>query len=408
MNRRRAGKKNMIILSGNSNRELASKIATRLQIDISPSKTVSFANGETNVDIEKSVRGADAYIIQTVSHNVNDALMEMMLMAYACKSACAKSVIGVLPYLPYSKQCRMRKRGSIVMKLIAQSLSKAGFDHILTLDLHQKEIQGYFDCPVENLRASPYLIQRLLDLDVGLPCQFEGQMRHMPNACVVARTPAYAKRAQSFAERLRVDIAVIHGKNFHEEDDREIDGRGSPPPEIGSLENTYEEEETLDEKSYDRRSRTRTISGAASRRTRTESMNLVVNDYVDSPIASEKVKPNMYVVGDVCGKTCLIVEDILDEPEGFIKCAELLKENGAKMVIVIATHAVLGQAENDEALQKINNSKIDRIIVSNSIPMNESGKITVVDMSLLLSEAMRRIHHGESMSFMFAGVDRHD
>lgn len=137
-------------------------------------------------------------------------------------------------------------------------------------------------------------------------------------------------------------------------------------------------------------------------------MNLVVNDYVDSPIASEKVKPNMYVVGDVFGKTCLIVEDILDEPEGFIKCAELLKENGAKMVIVIATHAVLGQAENDEALRKINNSKIDRIIVSNSIPMEESGKITVVDMSLLLSEAMRRIHHGESMSFMFAGVDRHD
>merc|ERR1712110_100381 len=137
-------------------------------------------------------------------------------MAYACRSASAHTVIGVLPYMPYSKQCKMRKRGSIVAKLMAQSLSKAGFDHIITLDLHQKEVQGYFDCPVENLRASPFLIREL-------------HQRVSGDLVVIARNPGVAKRAQSFAERLRVKLAVIHGEGFYNDEDMD-DGRSSPPP----------------------------------------------------------------------------------------------------------------------------------------------------------------------------------
>jgi phosphoribosylpyrophosphate synthetase len=103
------------------------------------------------------VRGRDVYIVQSVGDNVNDALFELQLMAYACKTAAAHSIIGVIPYLPYSRQCKMRKRGSIVAKLMAQNLSKSGFCHIITLDLHQKEIQGFFECPVDNLRKINYL-----------------------------------------------------------------------------------------------------------------------------------------------------------------------------------------------------------------------------------------------------------
>jgi phosphoribosylpyrophosphate synthetase len=91
--------------------------------------------------------------------DVNNNIMELLIMAYACKTSSAKSIVGVIPYLPYSKQCKMRKRGSIVSKLLAQMMCKSGLTHIITMDLHQKEIQGFFDCPVDNLRASPFLLQ---------------------------------------------------------------------------------------------------------------------------------------------------------------------------------------------------------------------------------------------------------
>lgn len=93
------------------------------------------------------------------SRDVNNNIMELLIMAYACKTSSAKSIVGVIPYLPYSKQCKMRKRGSIVTKLLAQMMCKSGLTHIITMDLHQKEIQGFFDCPVDNLRASPFLLQ---------------------------------------------------------------------------------------------------------------------------------------------------------------------------------------------------------------------------------------------------------
>lgn len=99
------------------------------------------------------------YICFLVLRDVNNNIMELLIMAYACKTSSAKSIVGVIPYLPYSKQCKMRKRGSIVTKLLAQMMVKSGLTHIITMDLHQKEIQGFFDCPVDNLRASPFLLQ---------------------------------------------------------------------------------------------------------------------------------------------------------------------------------------------------------------------------------------------------------
>jgi ribose-phosphate pyrophosphokinase len=136
-------------------------------------------NRETVVEIGDSVRGKDIFIIQTGAkyaivplnsvrvllflmknyRDVNNYIMELLMMAYACKTASAKSIVGVIPYLPYSKQCKMRKRGCIVSKLLAKMMCIAGLTHVITMDLHQKEIQGFFDCPVDNLRASPFLLQ---------------------------------------------------------------------------------------------------------------------------------------------------------------------------------------------------------------------------------------------------------
>ena len=111
------------------------------------------------VEVRESVRGKDIYIIQTGSKEVNDSIMELLIMCYACKTSSCRRVIGVIPYLPYSSQTKMRRRSNISMKLIANMLTKAGFDHIITLDLHSKESIGFFDCAIDNLRASPFLIQ---------------------------------------------------------------------------------------------------------------------------------------------------------------------------------------------------------------------------------------------------------
>src|SRR5699024_817545 len=141
------------------------------------------ANQETLITIPDSVRSRDVYIVQTATHtNVNDALMEMLLMGYTCKTSAAKNIVGILPYMPYGKQSKPRKRGAIPSRLIAKLIGKAGFTHIVTVDLHHKEVsggwvkiagsdskatlfppqtQGFFDMPVENLRASPFLISHI-------------------------------------------------------------------------------------------------------------------------------------------------------------------------------------------------------------------------------------------------------
>ncbi|XP_075438095.1 phosphoribosyl pyrophosphate synthase-associated protein 2-like isoform X11 [Ascaphus truei] len=143
--------------------------------------------------------------------------MELLIMVYACRTSCAKTISGVIPYFPYSKQCKMRKRGSIVSKLLASMMCKAGLTHFITMDLHQKEIQGFFNIPVDNLRASPFLLQYIQE-----------EIHDYRNAVIVAKSPSSAKRAQSFAERLRLGIAVIHGEAQDAESDL-VDGRHSPP-----------------------------------------------------------------------------------------------------------------------------------------------------------------------------------
>ncbi|KPJ08223.1 Phosphoribosyl pyrophosphate synthase-associated protein 2 [Papilio machaon] len=342
----------IVILSGNSHPELADLIADRLGVRKGGCSVYHKTNRETMVEIADSIRGKNIYIVQTGTKDVNNNIMELLIMAYACKTSSARSIVGVIPYLPYSKQCKMRKRGCIVTKLLAQMMCKSGLTHIITMDLHQKEIQGFYDCPVDNLRASPFLLQYIQE---SIP--------DYRNSVIVARNPGSAKKATSYAERLRLGIAVIHGEQKEAESD-EVDGRYSPPC-IPSVD----------------RSRTMDVS-------------------VGVPVHPAKEKPPINVVGDVGGRIAIMVS--------FVAAAEVLKECGAYKIYVLATHGLL----SSDAPRLIEDSPIDEVVVTNTVPHElqkmQCNKIKTIDISVLLSEAIRRIHNKESMSYLFKNVTLED
>ncbi|XP_038569720.1 phosphoribosyl pyrophosphate synthase-associated protein 1-like isoform X3 [Micropterus salmoides] len=340
--------------------ELAKKITERLGVELGKSVVCQESNtggwgwlfSETRVDVKESVRGQDIFIIQTIPRDVNTAIMELLVMAYALKTSCAKNIIGVIPYFPYSKQCKMRKRGSIVCKLLASMLAKAGLTHIITMDLHQKEIQGFFNFPVDNLRASPFLIQYIRE-----------EIPDYRNAIIVAKTPSAAKRAQSYAERLRLGLAVMHGEAHQSESDM-VDGRQSPPL-------------------------SRTTTGHTG---------------LELPLMMAKEKPPITVVGDVGGRIAIIVDDMIDDVEEFVAAAEILKERGAYKIYIMATHGLLSA----DAPRLIEESAIDEVVVTNTVPHEvqklQCPKIKTVDVSMILAEAIRRIHNGESMAYLFRNI----
>ena len=353
----------MILLAGNSHPDLADAVARHLDRHLGNSSIYHKTNRETMVEINESVRGKEVYLIQTGSKDVNDSLMELLIMCYACKTASCKKVIGVIPYLPYSKQTKMRRRGNISLKLVAQMLTKAGFDHIITLDLHSKESIGFFHCGIDNLRASPFLIQYIQDC-----------IPDYRNSVIVARNPRSARRATSYAERLRLAIAVIHGEAKDDEEE-ELDGRASPPPIADNIE---------------------------PRIRRMTAVGVVL------PQLTAKEKPPMNVVGDVGGRIAIMIDDILDDVKTIVDASLVLKERGAYKIYVLATHGILSA----DAPGLIEDSPIDEVVVTNTVPHDmqklQCHKIKTVDVSILLAEAIRRIHNKESMSHLFRNVTLED
>jgi len=321
------------------------------------------SNRETKVNIKESVRGKDVYILQTAASNVNDIIIELLIMAYACRTSNCKNIIGVLPCLPYSQQTKMKRRGNISLKLIAEMCVNAGFNHIITVDLHSKESQGFFSCRMDNLRASPFFLQYIMD---SIP--------NYQNTVIVAKSPISARRATSLADRLRVGIAVLHGECKDDERDDD-DGRASPPPN--------------EDPQVPMQSRIYSIGNPL-------------------PPLTAKEKPPIYVVGDVCGKIAVVVDDILDDVKTMVSAARVLKESGATKVYVMATHGVL----SNDAPEHVEASEIDEVIVTNTVPLDNqklvTRKINTVDISILIAEAIRRIHNKESMSHLFRNVTGED
>ncbi|KRG02242.1 uncharacterized protein Dmoj_GI10642, isoform F [Drosophila mojavensis] len=358
----------IVIINGNSHPDLANMVAERMGLKNGGCSVFHKSNRETIVEISDSVRGKDIYIIQTGTKDANNNIMELLIMAYACKTSSARSIVGVIPYLPYSKQCKMRKRGCIVSKLLAKMMCTSGLTHIITMDLHQKEIQGFFDIPVDNLRASPFLLQYIQE---SIP--------DYRNSVIVARNPGVAKKANSYAERLRLGLAVIHGEQKEAESD-EVDGRYSPPPTRNSTPQ----------------------HAPSSSRQRTTSVSVGVPEH---PV---KVKPPLTIVGDVNGRIAIMVDDLIDDVQAFVAAAEMLKENGACRIYVLATHGLL----SSDAPRLLEESVIDEIVVTNTIPHEiqklQCNKIKTIDISILIAEAIRRIHNKESMSYLFRNVTLED
>ncbi|KAK7939682.1 hypothetical protein WMY93_003008 [Mugilogobius chulae] len=357
--------------------ELAKKITERLGVELGKSVVFQESNRETRVDVKESVRGQTIFIIQTIPRDVNTAIMELLVMAYALKTSCAKNIIGVIPYFPYSKQCKMRKRGLLCPNWLT---------HIITMDLHQKEIQGFFSFPVDNLRASPFLIQYIQE-----------EIPDYRNAIIVAKSPAAAKRAQSYAERLRLGLAVIHGEAQCSESDM-ADGRHSPPCVRNTTGHTGLELPSGKQQAP--------FPG------------------IELPMMMAKEKPPITVVGDVGGRIAIIVDDIIDDVGDFVAAAEILKERGAYKIYIMATHGLLSA----DAPRLIEESAIDEVrgsgsfeqlvrlhcvgVVTNTVPHEvqklQCPKIKTVDVSMILAEAIRRIHNGESMAYLFRNITTDD
>jgi len=305
------------IFSGNANAHLAQAITERLGISLGRAEVTTFSDGEISVNIDETVRGVDVFIIQPTCPPVNENLMEMLIMMDAFKRASAGRITAVLPYYGYARQDRKAKaRDPITAKLVADILTAAGADRVLTMDLHASQIQGYFDIPVDHLLGVPIL-------------------------------------AKYFKEKNIADLTIVS-------------------PDIGSV------------------TRTRNFS-----------------NHLNAPIAIvDKRRPQanvseiMNIIGDIEGRNVILIDDLIDTAGTITQAANMLKEFGAKDVYACCTHPIL----SGPALERIQNSAIKELIVTDTVHLPEekrNGKIKVISVAPVFSEAILRIHKNISVSKLF-------
>ncbi len=308
----------LTVFTGNANRSLAEEICGELNISLGCAMVSQFADGETYLQIQENVRGADVFVIQSTCTPVDRHLMELLLMIDALKRASSGRITAVLPYYGYARQDRKDKpRVPISAKLVASLLERAGADRILTLDLHAAPIQGFFDNPVDHLFAMPVFIDHY-------------KAHPIPNLSVVSPDAGGVERARAFAKRLNCPLAII-----------------------------------------------------------------------DKRREEANVAEVMNVIGEVAGRNCLLVDDLIDTAGTLVKGAEALLEKGALSVSACATHAVL----SGPAVERIEKSEIREVIFTNSIPLSaqaqKSKRIQALSIGPLLAEAIRAINGETSVSGLF-------
>jgi len=307
-----------ILISGTATPELAKKISDFLGKTLVPTKIKRFSDGETMVEIDENVRGKDVFLIQSTCPPVNDNLMELLIIMDALKRASARTITSVIPYYGYARQDRkVAPRAPISAKLVADLITVAGANRVLTVDLHAGQIQGFFNIPVDNLYAIPVFMAYLKSLDLTSPVAVS------PDAGGVERARAYAKR-------LNAGLAIIDKRR-------------------------------------------------------------------EKPNQSEV----MNIIGDVSGKTAIIVDDMIDTAGSLCNAAVALKNNNAAKILACATHPVF----SGQAIERIKNSPLDEVIVTDTIPLSDEAKncskIKVVTVSQLIGEAIKRIISGDSLSALF-------
>jgi ribose-phosphate pyrophosphokinase len=316
-------RKNLMLFSGRAYPALAEEVGAALGAAPVPTSAYDFANGEIFVRFEESVRGCDAFVLQSHCAPINTWVMEQLLMVDALKRASAKRITVVMPFYPYARQDKKhRGREPISARLVADLFQTAGADRLMTVDLHTAQIQGFFDGPVDHLFALPLLADHV-------------QQKYGDQDLVVVSPDAGRVRvAERWTDRLGAGLAIIHKRR--------------------------------------------------------------------DPNVPNEVKVGE-VVGRVRGKTCILVDDMIDTGGTITKAAELLFENGAADVVVTATHGVLSGPATD----RLKNSPVSEVVVTNTLPIDPScqmDKLTVLSIAPLLARAISEVFEDGSVTSLFDGA----
>jgi ribose-phosphate pyrophosphokinase len=306
------------IFSGRAHPGLAAEICAYLGVELGKVTLYNFSDGENNCQIEENVRGADVFIIQPTSTPVNDHLMELLVLIDAFKRSSATRITAVIPYYGYARQDRKdRPRVPITSKLVADLLTAAGADRILTMDLHAAQIQGFFNIPVDHLFAAPVILDAVRKMEIE-------------DLTIVSPDVGGVERARAFAKRLGSALAIV---------DKRRTGKNE-----------------------------------------TEVLN---------------------VIGDVEGRTVMILDDIIDTAGTIVQAEQALRDHGAKKTWAAAVHPVL----SGPAIERIEASRIESLVVTNTIPIDAAmarcSRIRSLSIAPLLGEAIQRIHQGTSVSSLF-------
>lgn len=317
------GQKKLVLVSGRGYPELAEQIADELGSDLVHTDARTFANGEIYARYDESVRGCDAFVIQSHTTPINEWLMEQLIMVDALKRASAKRITVVAPFYPYARQDKKgRGREPISARLVADLFKVAGADRIMSVDLHAAQIQGFFDGPVDHLFAMPVLLEHFrTTLDTS-------------NLTVVSPDMGRVRVADIWSQKLGSPLAIIHKRR--------------------------------------------------------------------DPLVPNKVSVHD-IVGEVEGRVCLIVDDMIDTGRTIVKACEALKQAGALSVVVAATHGVF----SDPATEILQSEFIDSVVVTDTLPMPESKRfssLTVLSIAPLLARAIHEVFDDGSVTSMFDGA----
>ena len=309
---------NLKILSGNSNIQLAQAMCKGLDISLGKANVKKFSDGEIQVEIEDNVRGMDVFVVQSTCTPVNRSLMELLIMMDAIKRASAERITAVIPYYGYARQDRkVAPRVPITAKLVADLITTAGANRILTVDLHAGQIQGFFNIPVDHLYSAPVMVEFIKE-------------KYTDNLVIVSPDAGGVERARAFAKRLGSNLAIIDKRR--------------PQPNESNI---------------------------------------------------------MNIIGDIEGKTALLLDDMVDTAGTLTQSANALIEKGATKVVACCTHPVL----SGQAVEKINQSALQDLVVTDTIPLAKEAqscsKIVVLSVAELLGEAIKRIHSNDSVSSLF-------
>ena len=317
--------KNIKIFAGNSHKKLAKDIAAKLGLQLGNSEVKIFSDGEISVNINETVRGSEVFVVQSTCNPVNDNLMELLIMIDAFKRASAAKITAVLPYFGYARQDRKAKaRDPISAKLVADLLTTAGADRVLTIDLHAPQIQGFFNIPVDHLYGGPLLAN-----------YFKHKFKdNLEDVCIVSPDHGSVGRARQFAQKLGVPFAIVDKRR--------------PRPNVAEV---------------------------------------------------------MNIIGDIEGKYCIMVDDMIDTAGTIVAGASALVAKGAKEVYCACTHAVL----SGPAIERLEESPLKEIVFLDSIPLPKNkmlDKFKVLSVAPIFAETIKRIYEDISISPLYVDPEK--